>query len=576
MAQIELDRACYLQAADQIQAGDRQSGLLRLIELAQSNSGYWEVYHDLGRLAFVEGDQEGAVALLETAWQKAGEQGEKGGPAALTLAQFEATRGNFDRALKLYGEILAAVSDDQEALYAVRKIIGQSGELAPTAWARLVAALRTKPLYADQELALRAQVRKLEITIAELNEQRAHSDKTSQLLKQQPDIFQRLTPVAWERLVAEKRCGALATRADTSAARRLAITPAEKIAFLVHSPDLYNHYHRIWQHLGMERIDVIIGEVHEAAGPMRQFYADRGVCAMTLDEARRCGKHYSIMVSNHPFVAGDPEVLTELADYNVRMMYALGKAGWNFASWNSYYDLILCFGPFQAERLSFCQSALKVEVGYPRFDGFFSGEFKREHIERQHNCLPGKKTIVWLPTWSTLSSIRLYAPAIARLSDRYNVVVKPHPLTFKSDPGAVDFLRGLPFQSVIDETIDNIALYVLADYLLCDYGGPMFGGIYVDKNILLLDLPDAGSDALIGDGSADMMVRDVLPHLGLSEIERLDQMLEDESLWREQRAVRSRLRQLFFAPYYGCSSRVAAEVLNNIRHIACLAHVDGT
>ena len=68
------------------------------------------------------------------------------------------------------------------------------------------------------------------------------------------------------------------------------------------------------------------------------------------------------------------------------------------------------------------------------------------------------------------------------------------------------------------------------------------------------------------------MVREVLPHLGLSNIEGLQALLEDNAVWLQQQAVRSRLREVFFAPYFGCSSEIVAAVLKSVRHILRLAH----
>ena len=77
---------------------------------------------------------------------------------------------------------------------------------------------------------------------------------------------------------------------------------------------------------------------------------------------------------------------------------------------------------------------------------------------------------------------------IAALTERYNVLVKVHPLTPRSDPAAIDALSQLPFTRLIVDSTDNLPLYQIADYMLFDYGGPPLAGIYTNKKMILLNI----------------------------------------------------------------------------------------
>ena len=119
---------------------------------------------------------------------------------------------------------------------------------------------------------------------------------------------------------------------------------------------------------------------------------------------------------------------------------------------------------------------------------------------------------------------------------------------------------------MIREHIDNVELFQLADFLLCDYGGSAFGGIYTDRNVLLLDLPNAEADPLMGEDSSDIWLRKYLPHLGAQQSDRLEELLEDDSLWNAQRPMRKSLSQYYFAPFYGYAGQIAAVAIANAAH----------
>lgn len=88
--------------------------------------------------------------------------------------------------------------------------------------------------------------------------------------------------------------------------------------------------------------------------------------------------------------------------------------------------------------------------------------------------------------------------------EQYNVIVKTHPLSASAEPDALKVLRQYPFTSVITHVYDNLTLFRCADFVVCDYGGTPFGALYLDKNLLLLNVQNAADDALTGDNSPDV------------------------------------------------------------------------
>ncbi|MCW5619892.1 MAG: DUF563 domain-containing protein [Burkholderiales bacterium] len=148
----------------------------------------------------------------------------------------------------------------------------------------------------------------------------------------------------------------------------------QRLAFLMHIPELANHYRAIWAHLPRERLEVVNAGVGSAAVEIERLAAEAGIGCAPVSERLDGNTKYACMVSNHPIDPSGEPLIKRLAHVNVRMMYAIGKAGWNLREWNDLYDVILCFGPYHAEALAAVTSARIVQVGYPRFDTFFQAQ----------------------------------------------------------------------------------------------------------------------------------------------------------------------------------------------------------
>lgn len=338
----------------------------------------------------------------------------------------------------------------------------------------------------------------------------------------------------------------------------------EQLGFLVHLSEMFNHYGAVWQQLPPESFEIVItGEAPERERT-RQMADALGYRSVEAEQCLAERLRYRHLVSNHCLenIDGTPLVRL-LGEFNIRFMYALGKARHNFAEWNRLYDMIMCFGPYQVEKLAFCDTSVKLQMGYPRYDAYFNETPDRDELLHRHGCDPARQTLVWLPTWRELCSLDLYGEQIALLANTYNVVVKPHPLSVSGEPGRIERLQRLPLTRVITGQLDNLELFRLADCVLCDYGGPAFGALYLDKKLVLLNVPGAENDSLTGGDSADIALRRHIPSLDTFTVPKLWGMLEDSALWEAQKHIRRRLRDYYFAPYQGFAASVAAKALGN-------------
>ena len=333
---------------------------------------------------------------------------------------------------------------------------------------------------------------------------------------------------------------------------------AGRIGFLLHSLELVNHYGAVWDLLPDGAFDVLLHGVDEDEA-MQALVAWR--CGIfTTQTVLAEGHKYACLVSNHPVEIGDTPLIKQLAERNVRFMYAAGKSGWNLSDWNRLYDLILCFGPHHANAFAACTDGVVIQMGYPRFDRYFNEQIDRYALCNRFGCDPAKETVVWLPTWKDLSSVGYFDEEISTLMDRYNVVVKLHPLMLEAEPARVEALRQHRFTCLLTDSTDNMPLYQLADYMLFDFGGPPMAAIYCDKNMILLDVPDALSDPLLGSGSPDLAIRAQLGSLG-SGCGSIASCLSNSEHWYTQQPMRKALRRTYFAPHFGFSAAVAANAL---------------
>ena len=352
--------------------------------------------------------------------------------------------------------------------------------------------------------------------------------------------------------------------------------PGARIGFVAHIAELINHYRAIWKHLPPGSFELVNAGLAEHAAEIEDVARAEGVACVAVADVVARGAAYDVLVSNHPIDFAMPvPLIKRIGRVNVRLMYSVAKSGWNLRAWNQWYDVVLCLGPYHRETLSQVTGAAMVEIGYPRFDHFFGMRGRRDELVTAYGGDPARRTIVWLPTWKDLSSVGWFDDAIAALAPTHNVIVKLHPLMSHTEPAKVAAVRALGLTHVIADSSDNVPLYAAADVIFCDYGGPALGAVYAGKDVLLLDVPGAERDELLGDGSPDLLIRQWMPHVSPAEAASIPALLADRGLWSRQRQVRRELRAVFFAPHVGYSGRVAAQALLHARELAEHASLAG-
>lgn len=392
-----------------------------------------------------------------------------------------------------------------------------------------------------------------------------------------------------------------------------------KVAFLIHEPVLYTHYASVWAE--MERSDFVILLLNNFSEERRKHFlgaeefmdkiAKLGYEWHYFDDLLRSHTKFRYVVSNHKmmgstaksasikirlvaeakiFIKNAINLMYKIANHpkryfisrnyspqytplqvgikQIRFMYGADIGdGWSLQSWNEIYDLFLCHGPNDEEQLSKRFKGKTVVMGYPRYDHYFSEDLDISQTIKEFGIVPTKKTILWMPTLGdNACSIPFFAEEIAGLFSDYNVIVRPHPISFRQEPEKIELLRSLCFVIDADSTRDMNKLFKAVDFVICDYGGSSFGVIYLGKKLVLLDVPDSENQFTVLN-SSNQELRGFFPAIGPENAHLLRSILEDEEQWAKQEDMSSEIFNKYFADNRGSSSRKAAEILSNLESI---------
>jgi len=345
-------------------------------------------------------------------------------------------------------------------------------------------------------------------------------------------------------------------------------SPYASVGFFVHTTELCNHYKNLWRLMGANNFDVILHGSHAEKNDTKAIVESLGYRCYYSEKVIEAGYQYEVVISNLSmhFYQSRP-ISHVLGKRSVRFMYALGKAKHNFSDWNAHYDLILCYGPWQTERMKSCCDVVTFQMGYPRYDDYFNPQASTAVYPLTKPLDAAKKTLLWLPTWRELSTLNAFSDVMGSLCETYNVIVKTHPLIATREPAKLEALKPYNFHAVITHAVDNLELFPLADVVVCDYGGTAFGAIYLDKPLLLLNMPDAEKDSLVGEDSPDLALRQVIVNFDIADRWQLETAIETADVWLKQAEIRRRLRDKYFFPSYGFSAEMAYFAIKNIEHI---------
>ncbi len=391
-----------------------------------------------------------------------------------------------------------------------------------------------------------------------------------------------------------------------------------QIAFLVHEPVMYAHYSSVWAAMRRDSFVIVllgsfVTDDKDAPAGVKDFLAriqKSGYEFAYLDDLVAKAIKYKYVVSNHilggksryqaslfqstrrkarnaiKLVVNAANTMVGIKRYRlyhldpvqylplqvgikqIRFMYGADISdGWSLGAWNEIYDLFLCHGPndeFQLKKKFKGKTAI---MGYPRYDGYFSPALNIDEIAAEFDVDRAKKTILWMPTadlfGDNVCSIPYFAKAISNLMGDFNIIVRPHPISFRKDPAGIELLESLGFKIDRDPVRDMNGLFFVADTILCDHGGSAFGALYLGKKLVFLKTPASLSGAVIKE-SSNLELLKCFPSVEVAEIGDLTALLNDADYWKERLEFSRALADNYFADYRGNSSQRAAEILGQL------------
>jgi len=389
----------------------------------------------------------------------------------------------------------------------------------------------------------------------------------------------------------------------------------KKFAFLVHDPIMLVHYADVWKALGSPAFTIVTTEFfsfdqngNEKLGLsdfLNHVHAE-GYEVRKIIEIINCGIKFEYVVTNHVISGSTKEVKPETAedrdkkifnrgliqkgqepvwefsvDVNtylplqignkqIRYMYGADiSEGWSLQSWNDIYDIFLCHGVNDEREIKKRFKGEALVMGYPRYDRFFSGEIDFSNIKREFGISESKKTVLWMPSLGgDYSSIPLFAKPLSTLSEKYNLIVRPHPLSFIQEKDFIGLLEEFDFH--IDRTAlrDMNELFGVADVVLADHGGTPFSAIFLGRNVIFLDVPDdlgveSAATSYIA-GSSVLELKKYLPIVTSQDIHMLESMLDSEEFYEENSQRIDALFEKYFNSPRGGGAKRVADIFNGL------------
>ncbi len=389
----------------------------------------------------------------------------------------------------------------------------------------------------------------------------------------------------------------------------------KKFAFLVHDPAMLVHYADVWKALGPANFIIVLTKYFsfDANGNERLGQSDffkriraEGYEVRNMAEIISCGIKFEYAVTNHMIAGSTEEVKPatinerikkllnrglvlmgkkpawefeadtrmylplQIGLKQIRYMYGADiSEGWSLQKWNNIYDLFLCHGVNDEREIKKRFKGRTVVMGYPRYDRFFSEEIDLGNIKREFGISASKKTVLWMPTLGgACSSIPLFAWPLSAISDKYNLIVRPHPLSFVQEKEFISLLEKLNFNIDRNALRDMNELFGVADVVLADNGGTPFSAIFLGKNIVFLDVPDnlgGKPNAIpIFANSSVTELKKSLPVVSPQDIPLLESMLDSEEFYEENsKHIEGLFKRYFDSPRGGGAQRVA-DIFNNL------------
>ena len=139
-------------------------------------------------------------------------------------------------------------------------------------------------------------------------------------------------------------------------------------------------------------------------------------------------------------------------------------------------------------------------VGYPKWAHQRRGEVTRRDAREALGIEPSSRPmVVWLPTWADHSSLDRYWQVFSSVTNRYDVVMKPHHNSQRFEQARLDAIVGSPQRPIVQvpTTTSLVSLLTAADVAVSDVrSGGLTEGLLADRPVVALADGSITPDAL--------------------------------------------------------------------------------
>jgi hypothetical protein len=249
------------------------------------------------------------------------------------------------------------------------------------------------------------------------------------------------------------------------------------------------------------------------------------------------------------------------------VQHALGEARYVKPFAYDFFDSVLCCGPIvetnirRIERIRELPEKQLLHTGIPHYDEL------AHSVSRSAAPTRGRSVVLVAPSWGALGMFQRFGTEfIKKLTDRYSVVVRPHPQMKYSQPALYAELVALEGVEV-DTAQTPAQAMARADVLVSDFSGIVheFAFIY-EKPVVVVDpAGDFGGfeGALIG-GTSELReaCKTFIVTAAADRIDHLDEYIDEALGHGKQEHIAEVRRALIFN--FGTAGEVAATQISTI------------
>lgn len=270
------------------------------------------------------------------------------------------------------------------------------------------------------------------------------------------------------------------------------------------------NYEPIWRHLREMGVDASMVAVPDARNTAASGWFD-------FERFNAYCTERTIPFSTQSDPCADLAVTTQnvgiLRDYakRIRLMYCPTPytTGWSMQQQTVQpFDAVLVHGNFFADSFSrwLPRSRLPI-IGYPRYDDFFAGRLKRDAIRARWGVNDEHPVLAFMTTWENNTAFDAFFPALLKLRDRFQIILRPHHCTQRMEPHRMALMResGL---LILDHAFDLIDVYAGADFVVSDVrSGSLFEACMCDLPTVAMVRDKTELTGWLADNKVDQVTR---------------------------------------------------------------------